>query len=168
MDRDITIRRARPGDEATLARIQTESWKAAFRTILAEATLERLTGMEKATQMYRRLLETGKGNGYLLEIGGHPHCIAWWDSTREADMAGYAELICIHSLPDNWAKGFGSAMMARLLEDMTEAGFAAVMLWVFRDNRRAISFYEKWGFSPNGRHQEAFGAVELMLEKTLR
>ena len=52
--------------------------------------------------MYRKLLEEKKGNGYILEIDHRPHCIAWWDAAREEAMAGYAELICIHSLPENW------------------------------------------------------------------
>lgn len=66
-----------------------------------EETLRRCTQMEKATAMYRRLLEQNVWNGYILKIDGNPHCIAWWDATREKDMPGYAELICIHSLPDN-------------------------------------------------------------------
>ena len=95
-----TIERVKLGDEAALAHIQTTSWKEAFKHILSPEALERATGMERATAMYRRLLEQHIGNGYLLRVDGKPHCIAWWDATREVEMPGYAELICIHSLPD--------------------------------------------------------------------
>lgn len=164
---EYEIRRVRPGDEQWLARIQTESWKAGFRGILAPDVLERYTDPERVTQMYRRTLENHMGNGYLLEISGEPHCIAYWDKTRVEDMEGYAELICIHSLPGNWRRGYGSRMMERVLSDMREAGYRKVMLWVFRDNARARAFYEAFGFAPNGREAPAFGSVEIMYARDL-
>lgn len=60
---EYTIERAKLGDEGTLAYIQTESWKAGFREILDEQTLQRCTQLDRATAMYRRLLEAGIGNG---------------------------------------------------------------------------------------------------------
>lgn len=164
----ITIRRAALGDERTLAYIQTESWKAAFCDIVPADILGKCTEMGNATEMYRKLLEAGKGNGYLLEVDGSPHCIAYWDTTREAEMNGYAELICIHSLQDKWHKGFGSKMMDRILEDVRNAGYSKIMLWVFEENRRAIGFYEKNGFVASGRKQIAHGATEVMYIKDLR
>ena len=90
---EYSIERVKLGDEATLAFIQTESWKAGFKDILNPDTLLRCTQVDKATTMYRRLLEQNIGNGYLLKVEGKPHCIAWWDATREKDMPGYADQI---------------------------------------------------------------------------
>ena len=161
----VHIRRVKNGDEKSLAYIQTESWKEAFREILAADVLLKCTEMERTTAMYRKLIEEQKGNGYILEVDGKPHCIAWWDATREKDMPGYAELICIHSLKDNWRKGYGSQMMSRILEDVKAAGYDKMMLWVFNNNVRAIRFYEAHGFVTTGRKQPAFGAVEEMYVK---
>ncbi|WP_419496194.1 GNAT family N-acetyltransferase [Faecousia sp.] len=47
-------------------------------------------------------------------------------------MTGKAELICIHSLPENWHKGYGRQMMNRVLKDIKENGYSEVFLWVFR------------------------------------
>lgn len=161
----VHIRRVKNGDEKSLAYIQTESWKEAFQEILAADVLSKCTEMERVTAMYRKLIEEQKGNGYILEVDGKPHCIAWWDATREKDMSGYAELICIHSLKDNWRKGYGSQMMSRILEDVKAAGYDKMMLWVFNNNVRAIRFYEAHGFVTSGRKQPAFGAVEEMYVK---
>lgn len=158
----IHIRKVKEGDENTLAYIQTESWKAAFKDIIPEDLLEKCTDINRATDMYKRLLAANKGNGYILEIEGRPHCIAYWDATRETDMEGYAELICIHSLQDNWHKGYGSKMMDRVLEDAKCAGFSKIMLWVFTENHRAISFYEAHGFVSSGRTKPAFETKEIM------
>lgn len=161
------IRKVMHGDEKTLAYIQTESWKAAFKDLIPEDVLVRSTDLNKATAMYQKLLELGKGNGYILEIDGKPHCIAWWDAARDEDMQGAAELICIHSLKENWGKGYGHLMMERILEDVQKAGYPQIMLWVFDTNARAIGFYKAHGFVAAGRKQPAFGAVEERYMKNL-
>lgn len=165
LDNRVCIRPVQLGDEMILAHIQTESWKAAFAHILEPELLGRLTQPEPSQKMYRKLLENQKGHGYILEIDGNPHCIAWWDQSRTARMTDSAELICIHSLPDNWHKGYGSRMMAHILKDIAAAGYQNVMLWVFRDNRPAIAFYEKHGFHPNGQQQDGYGSTEIMYVK---
>lgn len=162
-----SIRKVMHGDEKTLAYIQTESWKAAFKDLISEDVLVRSTDLNKATAMYQKLLELGKGNGYILEIDGKPHCIAWWDAARDEDMKGAAELICIHSLKENWGKGYGHLMMERILEDVQKAGYPQIMLWVFDTNTRAIGFYKAHGFVATGRKQPAFGAVEERYMKNL-
>lgn len=161
------IRKVMHGDEKALAYIQTESWKAAFKDLIPEDVLVRSTDLNKATAMYQKLLELGKGNGYILEIDGKPHCIAWWDAARDEDMQGAAELICIHSLKENWGKGYGHLMMERILEDVQQAGYPQIMLWVFDTNARAIGFYKAHGFVATGRKQPAFGAVEERYIKKL-
>ena len=145
------IRRVCPGDEDRLAYVQTESWKAAFREIVPAEILAECTELEPARAMYRRLLNDDFGNGYLLELDSKAHCIAWWSEARDEDMAGCAELICIHSLPENWRKGHGKAMMERLLADVKEAGYETLVLWVLEKNTSAIRFYESFGFAPSGK-----------------
>lgn len=163
-----TIEKARPGDEQALAHIQTESWKAAFQQILSPDVLEKSTSLALAAVMYQRLLENDVGNGYILRVDGEPHCIAWWDASREADMPGYAELICIHSLPERWHMGYGSRMMQQVLADMAAAGYHRAMLWVFAENTAARRFYEKHGFSANNREKIGLGALEICYEKALK
>ena len=167
MSNNYLIRKVADGDAPVLAYIQTESWKAAFKGILEDDVLARCTDIERATQMYAGLLKAKKGNGYLLEVDGKGHCIAWWDATREEDMENFAELICIHSLQDNWGKGYGSKMMDKVLADITEAGYTKVMLWVFEENHRARAFYEAKGFVKSGKSKVSLGAVEVMYEKVL-
>ena len=101
MDKSVSIRRVKAGDEDSLAYVQTESWKEAFQEIVLADILSQCTEIERAAEMYKMLLAENKGNGYILELDGRPHCIAWWDAAREENMRGFAELICFHSLRDN-------------------------------------------------------------------
>lgn len=161
------IRKVQQGDANTLAYIQTESWKAAFAEILDAETLEKCTDINRTTAMYQRLLDENKGNGYLLTVDGKTHCIAYWAATRDPEFAKKAELICIHSLPDNWHKGFGSQVMDFVLTDIKKAGYSEVILWVFRDNLRARAFYEAKGFMLKGIAKQAFDTEEVLYSKML-
>lgn len=58
-----TIERAKLNDEETLAYIQMESWKVAFKDILSDDILQKCTQMDKATAMYQRLLKMNIGHG---------------------------------------------------------------------------------------------------------
>ena len=167
MDKSVSIRRVKAGDEDSLALVQTESWKEAFREIVPADILSQCTEIERAAEMYKMLLAENKGNGYILELDGRPHCIAWWDAAREENMRGFAELICIHSLRDNWHKGYGKMMMERVLDDVRRAGYSKLMLWVFDSNVRAIRFYEAHGFAASGKKRPALGAVEEMYIKEM-
>lgn len=163
----VTIARARPGDEKTLAYIQTESWRSAFAGILDEETLAARTKADEAEAMYKKLLEEDKGHGYILSVDGKPHCIAYWDAARDESLAGMAELICIHSLPDGRRKGRGTMMLERVLKDMKAAGYAEAVLWVFKENLPARAFYESNGFAETGTTKTLLGKEELLCVKRL-
>ena len=164
---EVMIRKVQQGDANALAYIQTESWKAAFAGILDAETLTKCTNTDRATAMYQKLLDAKKGNGYLLSVDGNPHCIAYWDAARDAEFSGKAELICIHSLPNNWHKGCGSMMMNRVLKDIKEAGYSEVVLWVFRENLRARVFYEANGFALTDFSKPAFDTEEVLYSKKI-
>lgn len=164
---EIDIRKVKQGDADTLAYIQTESWKAAFKGIIDDEMLDKCTNIDKARLMYQRLLDDNKGNGYILTVDNKSHCIAYWDKARDSELAGKAELICIHSLPNNWHKGFGSKMMDMVLSDIKSSGYSEVVLWVFRDNLRARAFYEAKGFVLNDVTKVAFDTEEVFYSKFL-
>lgn len=163
----VTIRDAVPGDEKVLAFIQTQSWKATFRDIIPADTLARLTDCQKAEEMYTRVLGKPEIRVALESVDGRSHGITAWSKNRFDLGDDTAELICIHSLPEGWGQGFGSAMLERTLGEMARAGFNRVILWVFAENSRARRFYEKHGFSPTGKTQTAYGAEEVMYQKKL-
>lgn len=118
--------------------------------------------------MYRMLLSKNIGQGYILSIDALPHCIAYWNKATDQEMEGYAELICIHSLCENWGKGYGSMMMEHILKEIKIAGFQKVMLWVFQENNRARSFYERYGFTLTGKLKKFCDAIEVEYYKEFK
>lgn len=167
MDKIINIRKVKVGDANTLAFIQTESWKSAFNGILSKEDLDRYTDVNRVITLYSKLLNQNIGNGFIMTIHENPHCIAYWDKTRDDEMEGYSEIICLHSLCDNWGKGYGTEMMNHVLIDIKNSGFSKVMLWVFKENYRARQFYEKHGFVLTEKSKEFCNAIEVMYRKDL-
>ena len=164
---NLMIRKAVPGDEQVLAYIQKESWKAAFSGILSPEELARCTDLQKAEQMYHGVLRREGCNMAIELVNDQPHCIAAWGTNR-CDMGNeVGELICIHSLQNNWAKGYGSAMMEYVLAQLRQAKFDSVILWVFEANIRARRFYEKHGFELTKQKKLANGIAERMYKKDL-
>ena len=164
---NIKIRKARNGDEKTLAYIQTESWKSAFADIISADDLKKYTDIVKAESMYKNVLKSGYAEVSILEIDGKPHCIAAWSKARNPEFSDSAELICIHSLCNNWGKGYGTMMMNHIFNEIKNSGYNSVVLWVFENNTRARIFYEKHGFVLTGNTQTVYGAVEVMYRKDL-
>ena len=100
---------------------------------------------------------------FILSFDEKPHCIAYWGDARDEENRGKAELICIHSLPENWHKGYGSKMMEVVLEDIRNtAEYREVVLWVFKDNTRAREFYESKGFEPTSISRKTYDTEEML------
>ena len=72
---DCLIRKVQQGDEFDLAYIQTESWKAAFKDILSAEILQMSTNLNRATAMYKRLLDENIGNGYRGGLSSSLYCM---------------------------------------------------------------------------------------------
>ena len=164
---EIRIREAVTGDEKVLAYIQTESWKAAFADILPSADLEKSTNIEKTTQMYQRILQSGMCSIAISFVEDTPHCISARRKNRCNLGDAVGELICIHSLQDGWGKGYGSEMVKYVLNDLRQAQYRSVILWVFEANTRARRFYEKHGFKLTEQTNSFNGVTEVMYEKGL-
>lgn len=163
----VELRKAASGDERILAFIQTESWKAAFSGILSPEELKRCTDMKKAEEMYRNVLKRHIVHMTIEFVDRNPHCIAGWSQNRSDLGSHVAELICIHSLCEQWHQGYGSIMLRHILDEIKEAGYSEVILWVFEKNQNARSFYEKHGFQLSDRTNRSHGAVEIMYSKQL-
>ena len=160
---NYTIERAKLGDEYTLANIQINSWKAAYKNILSEEILLKCTQLDKVVTMYKNILNDNLYNGYIMKVNGTAHCIAFW---KELDDK-CADILCIHSLPDKWRNGYGRIMMNKILEDIKLSRNNKVILWVFKDNISAIKFYESIGFKTNNIIKQNIIPIEILYEINL-
>ncbi len=71
--------------------------------------------------------------------------------SREADMGpDAAELVAMYVDPDRWRQGVGNALMLAALERLAGLPYEEAVLWTFKENDRAIGFYERHGWRADG------------------
>ena len=159
--RELRIRKGGSADAAILAEILVASFGTAFADIISRKTIERCADKENCRNMFAAILKSANGQFYIAEANGKPCGELYWCDGEE--MAEAAEIVAIHSLPENWGSGVGKAMLETALGEMKRAGKTAVYLWAFKENKRGRRFYEKNGFAADGmeRVSEFDGAMEV-------
>jgi GNAT superfamily N-acetyltransferase len=143
----------RPGtsaDAEAVARVQVETWQAAYAHALPNDRLMALSP-EDRVEMHRR----------------HPPIVAEVDSKvvgfvsvgPSRDEGTDGELYAIYVHPNHWGTGVGRALIEAGEERLRELGHREALLWVLDDNPRARRFYEiaGWSTDETAREIEIFG-----------
>lgn len=100
--------------------------------------------------------------------------ISCWVAVEGDTVVGFfalrgSELQHFGSALDRWGTGVAQAMHHRAIAWFTENDVQEACLWVFEDNPRARSFYERQGWLPSGgRRRSDFAPHPVLLEYGLR
>ncbi len=145
----VTVRRATPADTEAIGRIHTDAWRWAYDGLFDP---EFLAGRDasRSTAMWQRVITEGMAAVLVAERDDAVVGFASWGTSRDEDAADAGELYAIYLDPTRYRTGVGSALMARVLEELTEAGYREAILWVLERNERARPFYERWGWRADG------------------
>ena len=163
----VVIRSASAADAAPIAAVMRASWQTAYQGIIAPEVIGRVTandGGARVRQSFRTrpwqktfvaVAEPGAADGIVgyaffgpeQDVLGAP-----WPHplSPEGQDGQVAELYALYVHPAWWSTGTGRALMDRVLDTASAAGYSSVRLWVLRDNARARRFYERAGFAPDG------------------
>jgi RimJ/RimL family protein N-acetyltransferase len=147
------VRRARPEDADAIARVQVDSWRAAYTGLLPDAVIARRTVEERRAAWCRILGEpdSPEHRSFVVLIDDVVHGVASIGPSRDEDAApDVGELYAIYLDPARWGLGLGRALFAAAVADLRELGRAAVTLWVLDGNARARRFYEAAGMRTDG------------------
>ena len=150
----ISIAIAQPNYASDMAHIMIDAWRAGFRGILSEETIDKYTQFEDCKSMFHQILISGTGTLYLASMNCQPAGLLYWLEGETCTARIEALLTC----PEAWGKGVAAALMERCISDAKDVGCTALQVWPFAENHRARRFYEKQGFAPSGasRHRDAF------------
>lgn len=146
----MLIRRAELKDATGIAQVQVAAWRSAYRGLLPDDVLERLSIADSARRWQGRIAQHW-GHIFVAEREGIVGFAACGENSDEdVDQEKVAELYVIYVHPAEWRKGHGRALWQEALRCLQKEGFEHVILWVLRGNERAISFYERLGFAADG------------------
>ena len=71
---------------------------------------------------------------------------------RDSGLREAGEVYAIYILREYYGKGVGYALMNAAVERLK--GYSAIAVWVLEGNRRAIRFYQRYGFYFDGTKKE--------------
>lgn len=154
----LTIREMTAQDDIdAVADIYAQSWKSAYRGIVPERYLQKLTG-----DRWSGMLRADPSASLVAFVGDKPVGTAFVGFDREPGREGCGEIVAIYLLPQHIGKGYGKALMRAALQKLWDEGAGDVCLWALSQNTRAEGFYEHLGFERTGRLQhEQIGGESL-------
>jgi ribosomal protein S18 acetylase RimI-like enzyme len=156
------VRPATVEDADAIARVQVETWRAAYAHAIPAETLAAADPEERA-QRWRGWLADRRSATFVGELDSEVRGFVGVGESREEP--GVGELYAIYVLPEAWGTGLGTALIERGEEELRARGFDVATLDVLADNPRARRFYERQGWVAGETQQSTFLGHEVELAR---
>jgi GNAT superfamily N-acetyltransferase len=146
-----TVRLGTAADAEAIAVVHVDSWRAAYRGIVPDTILDRLSVERRAAGWRDTIEPPGEECVWVVERDGRLIGFAATGPARDDDIAaGSGEVAAIYLDPGAWSAGVGRQVFAAAVDDLRLRGFGPLVLWVLTANSRARRFYEAAGWQPDG------------------
>ena len=140
----IVIRSATLDDAEAVGSIQVETWKSAYRGVIADQFLDAMSKDERGTRWSEILLRAGHAT-FVSEVDGK-QMIGFANGgpgrDERADFRG--ELYGLYVLPDWHRQQVGSRLVGTIAQWLLKSGLDTMLVWTLADNPFRI-FYERLG-----------------------
>jgi GNAT superfamily N-acetyltransferase len=115
-----------------------------------------LSTESKIKQWIESLTKKGLGTNLIIKENGSVVGFSVFGPARDKDLANKncGELVALNILPEYWSKGFGSELIQYVIEVSKKRKWDTLYLWVIKQNTRAKSVYEGFGFVEDGSEKE--------------
>jgi GNAT superfamily N-acetyltransferase len=146
------IRTATPDDARAVAEVHVGSWRHAYRGMLPDEYLERLSVEQREAMWLAAFSDPEDSTGaFVAEDDGRIVGFASFGPARDEDAPpGTGEVPAIYVEPSVLGTGVGRQLFEAVTRALREAGYGRATLWVLETNQRARRFYEKAGWSWDG------------------
>ncbi len=139
------------------ALVHWRCWQEVYPGIVSQAYLEKMT-LEKCEEIafkWKEGILVAKEEDRVIGFLGY--------GNRGAEAPGIGEVFALYVLPEYHGKGVGLSLMKAGIRQL--AAYDEICLWVLKENARAIRFYEKCGFVPDGaeKYSEIISAAEIRM-----
>ena len=125
--------------------VHWQTWREAYDDLLPTEFQETMT-LERCRFFSQKYPENT-----LIAIDGVKVVgfISYGNFRDETIQAG--EIIALYVLKDYYGKGIAQKLMKEALTTLEQ--FSEIFLWVLKENKRAIAFYQKMGFTVDGQEK---------------
>jgi ribosomal protein S18 acetylase RimI-like enzyme len=159
-----TIRAAAVDDAPELAAIGGRAWNLTYRGIVPDPVLDEW--IERAEDGWRSALASrppdSPSRAWVAERGGS--VVGYLTTSPAKDEwlpppDGAGEVTNLYLDPDAIGTGVGRALYEHGAGDLRRRGFNPLVIWAFRDNRRARSFYGRMGLEIDAETDWVLGGI---------
>jgi GNAT superfamily N-acetyltransferase len=140
------------GDASGIADVHVRSWQVAYRGLIDQNFLDRLSHAEHLS-MWRHRFEAADPDLHVLvaEAGGELIGFSSFGPSRDGDAGvSTAEVYAIYLAPEWFGTGVGRRLFDGAADMLVGLGFRDSTLWVLEVNHRARRFYEAAGWRWDG------------------
>ena len=146
------VRAARPEDARSVAEVHVASWRHAYRGLLRDEYLERLSVDDREAMWLGAFADSDAKSGvFVAEVDGRIVGFASFGPSRDEDVPeGTGEVPAIYVEPAALGTGVGRELFDAATVALRDAAFSRATLWVLEANTLARRFYERAGWSWDG------------------
>jgi GNAT superfamily N-acetyltransferase len=148
----VSVRQARPEDARSVAEVHVASWRHAYRGLLPDEYLDRLSVDDRETMWLGAFTDPDPKSGAVVaEASGRIVGFASFGPSRDEGVPdGTGEVPAIYVEPAVLRTGVGRELFEAVTAALRESGFTRATLWVLEANGSARRFYERAGWSWDG------------------
>ncbi|RSI74320.1 GNAT family N-acetyltransferase [Streptococcus oralis] len=143
---DLTIKQMEiPEEIESKSLVHWQTWREAYDDLLPAEFQETMT-LDRCLFFSQKYPENT-----LIAIDGMKVVgfISYGNFRDETIQAG--EIIALYVLKDYYGKGIAQKLLKEALTTLEQ--FSEIFLWVLKENKRAIAFYQKMGFTFDGQEK---------------
>ncbi len=171
MNADVSLRPARHGDAAAIARVHVETWRAAYAGIVPDDYLVAMTEAKQALQWNRTIRAATAPEAVLAaestdvpggRIVGFGSCgpARGQPGGGPGGGPGDGEVFTLYVAPDWQGQGIGRMLLEELFGRLHGGGLNHAIVWVLGANP-ARFFYEARGGRRIAERKQHFAGVDL-------
>ena len=156
-----SIRAATREDARSIAEVHVASWREAYSELIDLDAVGESMDVDARERSWAERIPLVGAEGFrtwVAESDGRIVGFSFTQPTEDDDLnpLEIAELVALYLAPDHLGVGVGKALLDRAVAGMRSQGFLQATLWVLEENARAIRFYRREGWRPDGTRSACF------------
>ena len=171
---DVSVRPATADDVAELARIQLDTWRLAYQTVLPAQILQSLTTEEIAASWHGAVTAPPSPNHSVLVAMEGQFLVGFTAFGPDADRQpqdpdpGRTAAISMLLVEPRWGRrGHGSRLLAAVADLTRPAGVTRLVAWVPAGDTASLQFYRSAGWEADGLRRDLDTGVGTVTELRL-
>ncbi len=142
----VEIRHAEFEDAAGIARVQIDTWRAAYQRIMPPRLLADMSDI-RISAFWAQVIAEAQGLSFCFVAAAGERVVGFASGgpRQHTDDTTRGEVYALYVLPEFQGRGVGRRLVATSFERMLELGMKEGRIWTLRENASARAFYARIG-----------------------